>query len=147
FRDDHAFRCVRLVEVDNGDFARTVVRLLVLSTWRLAVFDRLRDSRDPVLAAVADKGVKELTYHRDYAARWTVMLGCGTAESRRRMTEALAFVWPFVAELFVPSAEELALAEAGVAVNPRAVRVEFDRVLAQVLHAAELPAPPSTSVG
>ncbi|MBF6261379.1 phenylacetate-CoA oxygenase subunit PaaC [Nocardia farcinica] len=147
FRDDHAFRCVRLVEVDNGDFARTVVRLLVLSTWRLAVFDRLRDSRDPVLAAVADKGVKELTYHRDYAARWTVTLGCGTAESRRRMTEALAFVWPFVAELFVPSAEELALAETGVAVDPRAVRAEFDRVLAQVLHAAELPAPPSTSVG
>ncbi|WP_433755718.1 1,2-phenylacetyl-CoA epoxidase subunit PaaC [Nocardia sp. CA-135398] len=147
FRDDHAFRCVRLVEVGNGDFARTIVRLLVFTIWRLAVFDRLRDSRDPVLAAVAEKGVKELTYHRDYAARWTVTLGRGTEESRRRMTEALSFVWPFVDELFAPAAEEVALAAAGVAVEPREVRTEFDRVLAQVLHAAELLTPPATSVG
>lgn len=147
FRDDHAFRCVRLVEVANGDFARTIVRLLVFTTWRLAVFDRLRGSRDPVLAAVADKGVKELTYHRDYAARWTVTLGCGTEESRRRMTEALAFIWPFVAELFDSSGAEPALADAGVAVDPREVRPEFDRVLAQVLHAAELPIPAASSVG
>ena len=90
FRDQFGFRNVRLVELANGDFAHTVVRLLVFSTWRLALFDRLRTSRDPVLAAVANKGVKELTYHRDYAARWVVTLGAGTAESKRRTAAAPA---------------------------------------------------------
>lgn len=103
FRDENRFRNVRLAELDNGDFAQTITRLLVFSTWRLALFDDLRTSRDPVLAAVAVKGVKELTYHRDYAARWAVTLGCGTKESKSRMLDALARVWPYVEELFVPT--------------------------------------------
>lgn len=141
FRTENQFRNVRLVELDNGDFARSIVRLLVFSTWRLALFDRLRTSRDPVLAAVANKGIKELTYHRDYAARWAVTLGCGTAESKARMVDALARIWPYIDELFIPTTEELELASVGVGIDPRTVRAEFDAVLAQVLHAAELTAP------
>ncbi|AOW94090.1 phenylacetate-CoA oxygenase subunit PaaI [Rhodococcus sp. WMMA185] len=147
FRDENKFRNTRLAELDNGDFAQTIVRLLLFSTWRLALFDRLRSSRDPVLAAVAVKGAKELTYHRDYAARWAVTLGCGTAESKTRMVGALSRVWPYVEELFVPSAEELALADVGVGVDPRELRAEFDSVLEQVLRAAELTAPTDRTAG
>ncbi|WP_072690954.1 1,2-phenylacetyl-CoA epoxidase subunit PaaC [Rhodococcus marinonascens] len=147
FRDENKFRNTRLAELDNGDFAQTITRLLVFSTWRLALFDRLRTSRDPVLAAVAVKGVKELTYHRDYAARWAVMLGCGTAESRAHIVDALSRVWPYVEELFVPTTEELALAAVGVGVDPRDTRDEFDSVLEQVLHAAELTAPTGRTAG
>ncbi|QTI68649.1 1,2-phenylacetyl-CoA epoxidase subunit PaaC [Gordonia polyisoprenivorans] len=147
FRDESSFRNVHLVEIDNGDFAVSLVRLLVFSTWRLAVFDRLRTSRDPVLAAVADKGVKELTYHRDYAARWVVTLGCGTAESRRRLLDALSRVWPYVDELFVPTSEEIALAAVGVAVDPACVRSEFDDIVGQVCHAAEVEIPDGPHIG
>lgn len=141
FRDEQDFRNVHLTEVDNGDFAVSMVRLLVFATWRLAIVDRLRTSRDPVLAAVADKGVKELTYHRDYAARWIVTLGCGTNESKRRLVGALAQIRPYVDELFVPTAEEIALAAAGVGVDPATVRGEFDEVIGQVLRAAEVQTP------
>ncbi|MBY6412838.1 phenylacetate-CoA oxygenase subunit PaaC [Rhodococcus sp. BP-252] len=147
FRDEATFRNVRLTELDNGDFAKSQVRLLVFSTWRLAIFARLRTSRDPVLAAVAEKGIKELTYHRDYAARWVVTLGCGTDESIRRVRDAIAHVWPYVSELFIPTDEEIVLARVGVAVDPRDVREEFDSVLTQVLHAAELHAPEGKAVG
>ncbi len=41
---DREFRNVRLVEADNGDFAVTIVRLLLFSTWRLAL---LRAARAP----------------------------------------------------------------------------------------------------
>ena len=78
FRNEPEFRNVRLVEAADRDFAELVGRLLVFSTWRLALFERLSDSPDPVLAAIAAKGVKELTYHRDYAAQWVVRLGDGT---------------------------------------------------------------------
>src|SRR5215470_13818930 len=62
--DDYAFgraerevRNVRLAEVADADFGGLIARLLVFSTWRLALLARLRDSRDPVLAAVGAKGV------------------------------------------------------------------------------------------
>ncbi len=51
----------RLVERLDADFAELVGRLLVFATWRLALFDALRTSADPVLAAIAAKGVKELS--------------------------------------------------------------------------------------
>ncbi len=99
FRDADAFRNVHLVEQPNGDFATTMARLLVFSCWRLALLEHLRTSPDPVLAAVADKGVKEVRYHREHAARWCITLAQGTAISRERMVAGLADVWPDVAEL------------------------------------------------
>ncbi|TWS18604.1 phenylacetate-CoA oxygenase subunit PaaC [Tsukamurella asaccharolytica] len=141
FRDERDFRNVRLVELDNGDFAVTVVRLLAFATARLALFDALRGSRDPVLAAVAAKGVKELTYHRDYAARWVVTLAQGTDESRRRTEAAIARVWPYVPELFEPAAEEGALAAVGIGVDPSSLRPEFDAVMELTFGAAGLPVP------
>src|SRR3712207_4518764 len=42
FRDADEFRCTALVAAPNGDFARTMVRLLVACTVRLAVLARPR---------------------------------------------------------------------------------------------------------
>ncbi|HET8560353.1 MAG TPA: 1,2-phenylacetyl-CoA epoxidase subunit PaaC [Marmoricola sp.] len=141
FRDEPAFRNVRLVEAPNGDFAVTVTRLLVFATWRLALLDRLAGSRDQVLAAVAAKGVKEVTYHRDYAARWLVTLARGTAESRRRVEDALRTVWPGVPELFGSHEVEARTAASGVGVDPGTVRDEVDEVLGHVLATAGLDRP------
>jgi ring-1,2-phenylacetyl-CoA epoxidase subunit PaaC len=104
FREAIDFRNVRLVEVANGDFGQTVARLLLFATVRLAAFERLVGAgqpfaADPVLAAIAAKGVKELTYHRDYAGRWFLTLAQGTDESRRRLTDGLTALWPLYAEL------------------------------------------------
>ena len=99
FRDADAFRNVRLVEQPNGDFAATMARLLVFSAWRLALLEHLRTSADPVLAAVAEKGVKEVRYHREHAARWCITLAQGTEVSRERMIAGLREVWPDVPEL------------------------------------------------
>ncbi|GAA4135770.1 1,2-phenylacetyl-CoA epoxidase subunit PaaC [Actinomadura keratinilytica] len=140
-RDAGEFRNVRLAEAPRGDFAFCVVRLLVFATWRLALLDRLTASRDPVLAAVAAKGVKEVAYHRDHAAMWTIRLGDGTAESRRRMLAALDAVWPQIGELFTPHEVERRMAEAGFGVDPSTVRAEFDQVIADVLAEATLPVP------
>ncbi|PRX50344.1 ring-1,2-phenylacetyl-CoA epoxidase subunit PaaC [Prauserella shujinwangii] len=146
FRDEHEFRNVRLAELERGDFGELTARLLVLSTWRLALLHRLTGSRDPVLSAIAAKGVKEVTYHRDYAAQWTVRLGDGTDYSHERMTEGLATVWPYVDELFTPHPVELSLARAGVGVDPSRTRGEFDDVIGQVLGAATLTLPEVPSV-
>ncbi|TQS42915.1 1,2-phenylacetyl-CoA epoxidase subunit PaaC [Cryptosporangium phraense] len=101
FRDVDEFLNVRLAEAPNGDFAHVVVRILLFSSARLAVLQRLRGCGDAVLAAVAAKGVKELTYHRDWSGRWFLTLARGTDESSRRLRGALDSLWPFYPELVV----------------------------------------------
>ena len=141
FRAEHEFRNVRLAELERGDFGELIARLVVFSTWRLAVAQRLGSSRDPVLAAVAAKAVKEITYHRDYAAQWLVRLGDGTQFSRERAQAGLAAIWPYVPELFTAHEVERRLAACGAGVDPAGVRGEFDGVLAAVLSAATLEVP------
>ncbi|GLZ30622.1 phenylacetate-CoA oxygenase subunit PaaI [Lentzea sp. NBRC 105346] len=143
-RDERGFRNVHLAEIDcgpgpGGDFGTTIARLLVFSTWRLALFSRLRGSADPVLAAVAEKGLKELAYHRDHAAQWAVRLGGGTEESHRRMQAGLDRVWPFVSELFLSHDVESRLG--GVAVPAAELKSEVDGVLEAVFSAAGLTRP------
>jgi ring-1,2-phenylacetyl-CoA epoxidase subunit PaaC len=129
-RDEHEFRNVRLVELDDGHFGHLVVRLFVFGVWRLALLRRLLDATDPVLAAIAAKAVKELGYHREYAAGWVVRLGDGTDLSHQRMQEGLDATWPYVPELFQ---------------GPE--RAEFDEVVDQVLAAATLHRPDGGAVG
>ena len=145
FRDEREFRNVRLVERADADFAELVARLFVFAAWRLALFERLRASADPVLAAIAGRGVNELAYHRDYAAQWVVRLGDGTDVSRDRMRQALAAVWPLVDELFTRHPVEQALS--GVATDPAAVRAEADLVIDTVLSTAGLDRPSAAPLG
>jgi ring-1,2-phenylacetyl-CoA epoxidase subunit PaaC len=134
-RVENEFRNVRLAELGGGHFGHLIARLFVFSTWRLALLQRLVASVDPVLAAIADKGVKEVTYHRDYAAQWLVRLGDGTPLSHSRMQEGLDAVWPYVGELFRTHAVEF--------VDAASLRPEFDAVVDQALSAATLVRPSS----
>lgn len=149
-RAEWQFRNVTLAELGHElDFGRTIAALLVFSTWRLALLTRLLDSRDPAIAAVAAKGVKELAYHRDYAVRWMLRLGDGTAVSHQRAQAGLDRIWPHVEELFATHDVERGLAELGVAVDPAQTRGEVDAVLAEVLARAGLrrpQVPPDSSV-
>ncbi|MFB7089176.1 1,2-phenylacetyl-CoA epoxidase subunit PaaC [Streptomyces sp. NPDC056296] len=135
FRDASQFRNVRLAELPTGDFAFSMVRLLVLSAWRLAVFRALTEAEDKVLAAVAAKGVKELTYHRQFAAEWVVRLGDGTQESHRRAQAALTEVAPWISELFNDCSGE------NFGVSSEAVEDDTRQVLAEVAEAAVLALP------
>ena len=80
-RDERAFTNVQLVELENGDFAVTMARLLAVSTYQLALYTELERSADPTLAAVAAKAVKEVAYHRDHATSWVVPAAQITASS------------------------------------------------------------------
>jgi ring-1,2-phenylacetyl-CoA epoxidase subunit PaaC len=147
-RIESEFRNVALAELgDELDFGRAVARLLIFSSWRLALLQQLLGSGDPVLSAVAGKGVKEVAYHRDYAARWVVRLGDGTDVSHERMQAGLDAVWPYVEELYRVSDVEKRLVAAGVAADPAATRADVDAVLDEVLAAATLARPDRKQVG
>jgi ring-1,2-phenylacetyl-CoA epoxidase subunit PaaC len=145
-RQEREFINVQLVEQPNGDFATTIARQLLFSTYQLGLYERLQHSRDETLAAVSAKAVKEVAYHRDHATQWTLRLGDGTDESHRRMTAALERVWPYADELF--RTDELIGSLEGIAVDPRTLRADWQEYVEDVLRGATLEVPNTwTAVG
>ena len=130
-----------LVEQPNGDFAQTIVRQLLFSTWQHMLYQRLTQSQDEDVAAIAAKGVKEVAYHRELAADWTVRLGDGTEESARRMADGLDWCWRFIPELFEVDEVLAELIDRGVAADPRKFENEYRSTLAAVLAEAKLEVP------
>lgn len=113
-RDERDFRNLTLVELPRGDFAATMLRILAVATFLELLWQRLEASSDAELAGIAGKAVKEARYHREHAADWVVRLGDGTPESTARTTAALAWLWPYVAEIFESDAIEEHAAAAGI---------------------------------
>src|SRR4051794_37174908 len=95
-RDVLDFRNCWLVEQPNGDFARTMARQFLFSTWQERLLRHLAGSSDATLAAIAEKAVKEVAYHQALAGEWVIRLGDGTEESRRRMQDGLDWTARFV---------------------------------------------------
>jgi ring-1,2-phenylacetyl-CoA epoxidase subunit PaaC len=140
-RDVLDFKNCLLVEQPNGDFAQTIARQLLFSTWQHMLFQRLTGSTDRFLVELASKAVKEVAYHRELASEWTVRLGDGTDESARRMAEGLDWCWRFIPELFEVDEVLQTLIDSGIAPDPRGFEDEYRSAIGAVLAEAKLEAP------
>jgi ring-1,2-phenylacetyl-CoA epoxidase subunit PaaC len=140
-RDVLDFRNCLLVEQPNGDFAQTIARHLLYTTWQHLLLQRLTSSPDKFLAEFSAKAVKEIAYHRELASEWTIRLGDGTEESARRMAEGLDWCWRFIPELFEVDQTLQALIDRGIAPDPREFEDEYRSIIAAVLAEAQLGAP------
>lgn len=140
-RDGAEFRNFLLVEQPNGDFAVTIVRQFLHDAFHLEFYTRLRDSKDPKLAAFAAKAVKEITYHYRFSSGWVVRLGDGSDESHRRAQAALDDLWCYTAEMFRADGIDDAIVAAGVGVDRAALKPGWDRRIDEVLAEATLARP------
>lgn len=140
-RDVLDFKNCLLVEQPNGDFAQTIARHLLFTTWQHMLFQRLQQSSDRFLSEFAHKAVKEIAYHRDLASEWTIRLGDGTEESSRRMADGLDWNWRFLPELFEVDQGLKRAIEAGIAPDPRLFEEEYRAAIGAVLAEAKLEAP------
>ena len=140
-RDVLDFKNCLLVEQPNGDFAQTITRHLLYTTWQHLLLQRLTASSDQFLSEYATKAVKEIAYHRELASEWTVRLGDGTEESARRMAEGLDWCWRFVPELFEVDEGLQAAIDSEIAPDPRQFETEYRSAIAAGLADARLEAP------
>jgi ring-1,2-phenylacetyl-CoA epoxidase subunit PaaC len=140
-RDVLDFRNCLLVEQPNGNFAQTIARHLLYSTWQHLLLQRLTQCSDKFLGEFARKAVKEIAYHRELASEWTIRLGDGTVESARRMADGLDWCWRFVPELFEVDDGLQAAIDAGIAADPRGFEADYRAAIAAVLAEANLEAP------
>ncbi|MGN7868450.1 1,2-phenylacetyl-CoA epoxidase subunit PaaC [Paracoccus sp. 22332] len=140
-RDAGAFRNLLLVELPNGDFGVTLMRQFLFDAFHIEMLRALKTSADPRVAEIAAKAEKEVAYHLERSADLVIRLGDGTDESHRRMQAALAKLWPYTGEMFLDDAVDQAMADAGVAPLPSALKAAWDRTVASVLDEGTLALP------
>ena len=149
-RDERDYLNPTLVELPNGpgkpgDFALTVLRNLMVSTLLKLLWQKLADSSDAELAAIAGKAIKEARYHQQHAADWVVRLGDGTDESHRRSQAALDTLWRFTPELFEADAVDEAAAASGLGPRWADVQADWSTEVGEVLTEAGLKTPAETA--
>ena len=108
------YKNLLLLEQKNGDFGDTMMRQFLFDAYRKLLFERLQNSTDKQLAAIAEKSLKETRYHFKHSAEWVIRLGDGTEESHKRIQNSLNNLWRYTDELFYVDASDEALTEVGI---------------------------------
>lgn len=144
-RDERAFRNTLLVEQPNGDYAVTTAKLFFFDAWHFHTLQALTASSDARIAAIAAKGLKEVTYHLRRSGEWVERLGDGTEQSRQRMLAGIDEVWRFTNDLLSSDEIEQRLAAAGIGADATAVAAAWQTTVEQVFERASLPVPQPAS--
>lgn len=136
FRTERDFKNCLLVEQPNGDWAQTILRQFLFSSYQYFLYQELQKNSDETLAAIAEKSLKEVSYHLRWSSEWVIRLGDGTDESHSRILKAIDELWRYTGELFIPVAYEK---EAGVDVS--LLKNDWSEKVKAVLTEATLPVP------
>jgi ring-1,2-phenylacetyl-CoA epoxidase subunit PaaC len=140
-REERQFYNVQLAELDNGDFATTLVRQLLFSAYQYQLYRALEASTDSQLAAIAAKAIKEVSYHLEHAATWVCRLGDGTEFSHDLTQAAVDEVWPYTHDLFCDDPVFERVAAAGVGPLPSSLREPWQATVLPTLAEATLTVP------
>ena len=143
-RDGWDFRNLLITEQPNGDWATTVARAFYFDTFNHLYYTQLQKSNDLQLAAVAEKSLKEVTYHRRWSSEWVIRLGDGTEESHEKMQTALNDLWPFTGEMFRMTALEKEMAEDKTGVDAAALYNAWQQEITAIGEEATMQLPDST---
>jgi len=137
-REAKDFKNCLLAEQPNGDWGKTILRQFLFSTFQYYLYMQLQKIKDERIAAIAEKALKEVTYHVRWSSEWVIRLGDGTEESHQRMSNALADLWPCVAELFKPATYESGCVKIGMAADLQIIEPLWHQKILETLKKATL---------
>ncbi|MEO7531460.1 MAG: 1,2-phenylacetyl-CoA epoxidase subunit PaaC [Sediminibacterium sp.] len=143
-RDTIDFKNCLLVELPNGDWAQTILRQFFFSTYQYFLYQQLQNSSDLQLAAIAEKALKEVTYHLRWSSEWVIRLGDGTEESKQRMEHALNELWSYTGELLQAASYELLALSEGYGVDLSTIKINWEEKVRAVFEEATLSLPENT---
>lgn len=141
FRDVFDYHNILLVELENGDWGDTLARQFLFDTFNYYFYTALLQTKDERLKSVAQKAIKEVTYHAQWSAEWIIRLGDGTEESHRRIQDSIHDLWEWTGEMFTMDALEHRMLEQGIAVDVEALKPQWDAKVAEILEMATLEKP------
>jgi ring-1,2-phenylacetyl-CoA epoxidase subunit PaaC len=143
-RDSRDFRNALLTEQPNGDFAVTLARQFFYTTHSYFLYETLKTSKDETLAGIAEKSLKEVTYHLRHCTEWILRLGDGTAESKQRIQTAVDDLWILTGDLFATKDTDALLIKEGIAPDQNNLKPKWDKMIRDVFTKASISIPSNT---
>jgi ring-1,2-phenylacetyl-CoA epoxidase subunit PaaC len=143
-RSEREYRNVLLVEQTNGDYAKTIARQFLFDAFQYYYYESLQSSKDEMIAALATKSFKEITYHLRHSSQWVFRLGDGTPESHERIQNAIDELWMYTGDLFDMDETDSLLIKEGIAVDLKPVKEKWNDHVAEILKKATLKIPAQT---
>ncbi len=142
-RDEGQYLNLLITELPKGDWAQTILRQFFFSAFQFHQYTLLQNCSDQQIAAIAEKSLKETTYHLRWSSEWVIRLGDGTQESNQRINTALNELWMFTGELFMPADFE----SAAYATNVSDLQDAWMQKVETVFEEATLPSPRGNGLG
>lgn len=138
-RKEREFKNCLLVEQPNGDWGQTILRQFFFSRYQYLLFQQLQHSKDEQLAAIAEKSLKEVTYHLRWSSEWVIRLGDGTEESHKRMIKAIDELWRYTGEMFVCTEYEVRCTKDRIGFDVTQLKEAWMNKVKEVFDEAALP--------
>ena len=144
-RDVGGFHNALLTELPNEDFGYTIVRQFLFDVWHFHVLDWCcKHTSNSDIRAIAQKGIKEVAYHKRFSSEWMIRLGDGTEESHQRMQNALNARWNYRGELTTPDLIDGDSSKAGYFPDLATLKPKIEAEYQQIISRSTLSIPEST---
>jgi ring-1,2-phenylacetyl-CoA epoxidase subunit PaaC len=140
-RLEREYKNVLLVEQPNTHFGYVIARQFLFDVYHYMLMEKLQKSADETLRAVANKGIKEVSYHKRFSSDWMKRLGDGTEESHSKIQEAINDLWRYTNELFQLTEVEEKMIDAGIGVDIFKLKDTYYTEVSEVLKEATLTIP------
>ncbi len=140
-RLEREYKNVLLVEQPNTDFAYSIARQFLFDVFHLALLTELQNSKDDMLKAIANKSIKEVSYHVRFSSDWMKRLGDGTEESHQKIQTAINDLWIFTDELFHQTDADKDMVQQGIGVDVTLLKEEYYKKINSIIEEATLEIP------
>ncbi|GCD79084.1 1,2-phenylacetyl-CoA epoxidase subunit PaaC [Schleiferia thermophila] len=144
FRDADSFHNLLIVELPNGHWGDTLARQFLFDTYNYFLYRRLCSSADDTIKSIAQKAIKEITYHAQWSAEWVIRLGDGTQESHQKIQKSFEDLWMWTGEFFMADEIDCQMAEYGIGVHPEQLKDAWRSKVEEILDIATLHVPDAT---
>lgn len=141
FRDSFEYYNLLILEQPNTDWGYTVVRQFLFDTFNFYLYSQLIHSKDEAISAVAQKAIKEVSYHAQWSAEWVIRLGDGTEFSHDKAQSSLDDLWQWVGEMFIADDLDNKMLELGIGADLGKIKTQWDEKVNQILKLATLKRP------
>ncbi|WP_042492407.1 1,2-phenylacetyl-CoA epoxidase subunit PaaC [Aequorivita sublithincola] len=140
-RIEREYRNCLLVEQPNTHFGYVIGRQFLFDFYHFMLMEKLQNSPDEILSAIAKKGIKEVSYHKRFSSDWVKRLGDGTEESNKKMQEAINDLWRFTDELFYMTDAEKEMSKEGIGIEVSSFKEKYYKEVSEVLKESALTVP------
>jgi ring-1,2-phenylacetyl-CoA epoxidase subunit PaaC len=140
-RKENEYKNVLLIEQPNKDFAYSITKQFLFDVFHLLLLEELQQSQDIMLAAIAKKSIKEVSYHTRFSSDWIKRLGDGTEESRSRIQIAIDDLWVFTDELFHQTDADKVMVSKKIGVDVTKLKAPYYKKISEILEEATLKTP------